>query len=247
MLYSEQIKTARLLQVAVKSYIIVGFIESCHYSLALYIVCLHTPTRLLFGWRGVVGGLLLGAMSSCSFFPSPLGAIPDQEVLASAAGSTLRQEQNPWILTLTRVPENREKVTFTANNRSSNIDSPAGLARITVFKLRVESLDPRTSIPALLQQTAGQYSVDQQQSLLFYHMEKAGYLRVGKSKIRPVSAYVEMTTQRDRYLDIVFTFASRGVTVSDSPDIEFILDNVFFIPAPVHFALPDELLRADTF
>jgi hypothetical protein len=112
------------------------------------------------------------------------------------------------------------------------------------IKLRLQALDPQRSLSDLLAVQAPHYSPEQAQNALFYHMAEAGYLQLAGQVVRPQAAYVEMTTQRDQSLDIVFVFALPRKELRSEATVHFVVDKAFFLSQPVGFTLPSAQLLA---
>lgn len=178
-----------------------------------------------------MGSLLLFACgelpdSSASSWASSLGALTGSRLL-------LTQSQVPWQLSVLGLSE------AALRQRSGDPPGPATSALTTVaIKLRMQSQDLQHTIPDLLATQAPTYSAEQAQDALFYHMAAAGYLQVGETPVRPRAAYVEMTTNREQCVDLVFVFALARRDLARATMTRFVVDKAFFLSQPVEFVLP---------
>jgi hypothetical protein len=151
--------------------------------------------------------------------------------------------QDPWHLAAECLSEDKLlNLSGEANTKRITASSP----NVTVaVKLRLEGQNPKLPLTQLLQSQAPTYSLEQAQDKLFYHMAEAGYLRFAKSDVHPITAYVEMTTQREQSIDIVFIFSLARLSLKQDRIIRFVLDKAFFLSQPVEFILPsDQLLTS---
>ncbi len=153
-------------------------------------------------------------------------------------GALLEQTQTPWHLTVEGLSE--EKLYRLGHASEAVFPAAASSAATTTVavKLRLQSQDSKLPVAELLQLQAPTYSPEQAQNALFYHMAEAGYLQLTGTSVHPVTAYVEMTTQRDQCVDIVFIFSLARPVLEQARTAEFILDKAFFLSQPVEFALP---------
>jgi hypothetical protein len=152
--------------------------------------------------------------------------------------TSLEQSQAPWRLTLQGLSEAQLLDANGIGESKSPASSTSSPTTTVALKLRLQSQDPALRIADLLQTQAPSYSPDQAQNALFYHMSEAGYLQLAGKDMHPVTAYVEMTTQRDQYLDIVFVFSVARPALEHADTVRFVLDKAFFLSQPVEFTLP---------
>lgn len=148
--------------------------------------------------------------------------------------------QAPWHLAAECLSE--DKLLNLGGEPSAN-KITASSSNVTVaVKLRLEGQNTKLPLTQLLQSQAPTYSLEQAQDKLFYHMAEAGYLRFAESNVHPVTAYVEMTTQREQSIDIVFIFSLARPSLKQDRPIRFVLDKAFFLSQPVEFMLPSAQL-----
>lgn len=153
------------------------------------------------------------------------------------------QTQGPIHLTLHCLPERR----LPATNKESIAVAPLAEQPATAtIKLRLQSQDAQLALSEILQAQSPNLSPEQVQNTLFYHMDDAGYLQVGESRIRPAAAYVEMTSQADEYLDIIFVFSLAHEPMHQS-SATFVLNKAFFLSQPVRFSLSQNQLLATSY
>jgi hypothetical protein len=152
--------------------------------------------------------------------------------------SSLEQNQAPWRLTLQSLSEAQLLDAGSIEESRPAASSASSPTTTVAFKLRLQSQDPALRIADLLQTQAPAYSSEQAQNALFYHMAEAGYLQLADKDVRPVTAYVEMTTQREQYLDIVFVFSLARPALEQASTVRLVLDKAFFLSQPVEFTLP---------
>jgi hypothetical protein len=152
--------------------------------------------------------------------------------------TSLEQSQAPWRLTLQSLSEAQLLDADGIGESKSPASSASSPTTTVTLKLRLQSQDPTLRIADLLQTQAPSYSSEQAQNALFYHMTEAGYLQLADKDVRPVTAYVEMTTQREQYLDIVFVFSLARPALEQASAVRFVLDKAFFLSQPVEFTLP---------
>ena len=150
----------------------------------------------------------------------------------------LEQTQTPWRLTLQGLSEVQLLNLGSVTESRAVAPLTSSPTTTVAIKLRLQSQDPTLRIADLLQTQAPDYSPDQAQNALFYHMAEAGYLQLADKDMHPVTAYVEMTTQRDQYLDIVFVFSLARPALKHADTVRFVLDKAFFLSQPVEFTLP---------
>lgn len=152
--------------------------------------------------------------------------------------TSLKQTQVPWCLAVQGLSEEKLRLLSAESESNSSVVATTSATTTVAVKLRLQSQDPKLQIADLLQNQAPTYSPDKIQDALFYHMAEAGYLQVAGNDVRPVTAYVEMTTQRDQCVDIVFIFALTRLALERVNTAKFIVDKAFFLSQPVEFTLP---------
>jgi hypothetical protein len=147
--------------------------------------------------------------------------------------SPLKQTQEPWQLSVECLSE-RKLFALADEGKFSPVDPHFTTVAV---KLRVQSQNSQSTIPDLLAQQVPLYSTAQAQDALFYHMAKAGYLQVQGKQVYPQAAYSEMTTQREKCVDLVFVFSLPRQALVQRVPIKFVLDKAFFLAQPVEFVL----------
>ncbi|MBO0361135.1 hypothetical protein J0X19_24465 [Hymenobacter sp. BT186] len=191
-----------------------------------------------------LSGLIL-SLANCSHSVPKDAASLGKYLENPANGLLITQEQGPYVLTAKYLPS-AYLTALEQPTAGAPQASPAGTSSVPVaiFKLRVASKNPTSSVQGLLRETVTLLTPDEQQHALFYQMQQAGYLQVGSQRVRPIAAYVEMTPQREQYLDIVFTFSLHDAPLPAASEVTFVLDKAFFLAYPVRFAFAAENIQA---
>ena len=109
-------------------------------------------------------------------------------------------------------------------------------AQTVTFRLQLKTIKSTVDLSeALLAAAPPDWSTEQVQTALLYHMDSAATLVIGKKAIKSVVAVAEAGPNTGQIIQIAFTFPVAEKELLNESEVQVILANTFFLTTPVTF------------
>ena len=144
-------------------------------------------------------------------------------------GIVLTKEQGPFHLQMGLLPEHYLQTVH-------QIKSSAASTHTVTFRLQLKTIESTNDLSEAMQAAAPpDWSADQVQTALLYHMDNSATLVIGKKVITSVVAVAEAGPNTKRLIQIAFTFPVAEQELLSESEVQVILANTFFLTTPITF------------